>query len=107
MGWQGKVYGHNQVEIEGVPFISDEARIPTSCAPKVTIADNKLTMAVGIFDEYTMLNYLTIEAIAPAPRGPGCGNGFTDYYCDDKYGDHHHDPTMDTTGRCDDNDAAL
>jgi hypothetical protein len=34
----------------------------------VTIADNKLTMAMGIFGEYTMLNYLDIEAIQePAP----------------------------------------
>ncbi|MCB0183037.1 MAG: DUF4091 domain-containing protein, partial [Caldilineaceae bacterium] len=71
VGWQGKVYGHNQVVIEGVPFISDEASDPYIIRTKeIAIADNKLTMAVGIFDEYTMLNYLTIEAVEPAPTAP-------------------------------------
>ncbi len=71
VGWQGKVYGHNQIEIEGVPFISDEASDPYLVRTKaVTIADNKLTMAMGLFDEYTMLNYLDIEVVAPAPTGP-------------------------------------
>lgn len=71
VGWQGKVYGHNQIEIEGIPFITDEASDPYLVRTKtVTIADNKLTMAMGIFDEYTMLNYLELEALAPEPTGP-------------------------------------
>jgi hypothetical protein len=45
---------------------------------EVVIKDNKLTMAMGIFDEYTMLNYLDVEAQAGAsptaeptsPTGP-------------------------------------
>ena len=64
VGWQGKVYAHNQIEIEGVSFIADEASNPYLVRTKqVTINDNKLTMQMGIFDEYTMLNYLNIEAV--------------------------------------------
>ena len=33
---------------------------------KVTISDHKLTLTMGIFDEYTMLNYLDVEAANPA-----------------------------------------
>lgn len=64
VGWQGKVYAHNQVVIEGIPFVNDEASNPYLVRTKaVTIADHKLTLAMGIFDEYTMLNYLEIEAV--------------------------------------------
>ena len=66
-GWQGRTYAHNQIEIEGVEFITDEATDPYLVRTKrVTIKDNKLTMAMGIFNEYTMLNYLDIEAIPVA-----------------------------------------
>ena len=68
VGWQGKQYAHNQIEIEGVPFVSDEVTDPYLVRTKeVSIADNKLTLAMGIFDEYTMLNYLAIEAANPKP----------------------------------------
>lgn len=71
VGWQGRTYSHNQVVIEGVPFVTDEASDPYIVRTKeVTIADNKLTMAMGIFDEYTMLNYLNIEAVEQAPTAP-------------------------------------
>lgn len=68
VGWQGKQYPHNQIEIEGVPFIVDEASDPYLVRRKeVAIADSKLTLTMGIFDEYTMLNYLEIEAAQPKP----------------------------------------
>ncbi|MEZ4660536.1 MAG: DUF4091 domain-containing protein [Caldilineaceae bacterium] len=68
VGWQGKQYAHNQIKIEGVPFVSDEMSDPYLVRTQpVTIADNKLTLAMGIFDEYTMLNYLQIEAATPRP----------------------------------------
>jgi hypothetical protein len=35
----------------------------------------KLTMDMGIFDEYTMLNYLDIEALGPVAGKPGDLNG--------------------------------
>ncbi len=66
VGWQGRHYQRNQIDIEGVPFVSDEPADPYLVRTKeVTITDNKLTMAMGIFDEYTMLNYLDIEAAEP------------------------------------------
>ncbi len=64
VGWQGRTYAHNKIDIEGVSFVDDEATLPYIVRTKeVTINDNKLTMQMGIFDEYTMLNYLNIEAI--------------------------------------------
>lgn len=82
VGWQGKTYSHHQIEIEGVAFVADEETTPTTPylvrTKEVVIKDNKLTMAMGIFDEYTMLNYLDVEAQAGAsptaeptsPTGP-------------------------------------
>lgn len=62
-GWQGKTYKRNKIEIEGISFINDEATSPyIKRTKKVTVADYKLTMNMGIFDEYTMLNYIDIEA---------------------------------------------
>ncbi|MEM7029088.1 MAG: DUF4091 domain-containing protein, partial [Chloroflexota bacterium] len=64
VGWQGKTYSRNFIEIEGITFVDDEPSSPYLVRSNaVTIQDNKLTMAMGIFDEYTMLNYLDIEAI--------------------------------------------
>lgn len=69
VGWQGRTYSHQKVEIEGVAFVTDEATTPGAPylvrSHGLTVSDNKLTMAIGIFDEYTMLNYLTIEAANP------------------------------------------
>ncbi len=60
-GWQGKTYARNQIVIEGVPFITDEATKPyLERTHQIKIKDNKLTLEMGIFDEYTMLNYLDI-----------------------------------------------
>ena len=60
VGWQGRVYAHNQIEVEGVGFVENEASDPYVVRTKrVAVADSKLTVVMGIFDEYTMLNYLT------------------------------------------------
>lgn len=68
LGWQGRTYAHNYINIEGVTFVNNETSAPYLVRTgEVTIADNKITMVMGIFDEYTMLNYLDIE-------GPG-GSG--------------------------------
>jgi hypothetical protein len=68
VGWQGRVYGRNQIEVEGVGFVEDEASDPYIVRTKrITVADSKLTMVMGIFDEYTMLNYLDIEAVSDLP----------------------------------------
>ncbi len=67
VGWQGRTYAHHKIDIEGVSFVNDEATTPSNSylvrTKQVTITDNKLSMAMGIFDEYTMLNYLDIEAV--------------------------------------------
>lgn len=60
-GWQDRVYAHNKIVIEGTVFIDDEATEPYLVRTKrVSVKDNTLTMEMGIFDEYTMLNYLEI-----------------------------------------------
>ncbi len=69
VGWYNRDYSHHKVDIEGIPFIENEGT--TSATPyivqtkNVTIRDNSLTLAMGIFDEYTMLNSLEIEAVIP------------------------------------------
>ena len=59
------------MDIEGVSFVNDEATTPANPylvrTKRVYIGDNKLTLAMGIFDEYTMLNYLDIEAAYVPP----------------------------------------
>jgi hypothetical protein len=69
VGWQGRTYAHQKIDIEGVSFVNDEATTPAAPylvrTKTVTILDHKLTLAMGIFDEYTMLNYLDIEAANP------------------------------------------
>ena len=71
VGWQGRTYSYHQVEIEGVNFVNVEATTPANPylvrTKTVYISDNKLTMAIGDGHEYTMLNYLTVEAVNPAP----------------------------------------
>ncbi len=64
VGWQGKTYSRNFIAIEGTVFINDEATDPYLVRTnQLTVSDNKLTMELGIFNEYTMLNYLEIEPI--------------------------------------------
>lgn len=68
--WNTRGYSHQKIDIEGIPFIDDEAtwnpdRPYLVRSRDITIADTILTMNMGIFNEYTMLNYLDIEAITP------------------------------------------
>jgi hypothetical protein len=72
VGWQGRTYAHQKVEIEGVSFVNNEATTPAAPylvrTKTVYINDHKLSLAMGIFDEYTMLNYLDIVAANPAVK---------------------------------------
>ncbi|MBF4691553.1 glycoside hydrolase domain-containing protein [Fusibacter ferrireducens] len=64
-GWQDRTYAHNKIFIEGHAFMDDESIKGYAEKTKlVTIKDNKLTLEMGIFDEYTMLNYLNIEPVS-------------------------------------------
>ncbi|SHI64439.1 protein of unknown function [Desulfatibacillum alkenivorans DSM 16219] len=62
VGWQGRTYSHNQIVVEGVDFVVDEATSPYLVRTRmVEVQDYKLTMEMGIFDKYTMLNYMEIK----------------------------------------------
>ena len=69
VGWHNRTYAHHKIDIEGVSFLNNEGTTPAQPyivrTKAVTVHDNTLTMAMGIFDEYTMLNFLAIEAVAP------------------------------------------
>ena len=66
-GYYGRGYPHQKIKIEGVDFINDEAT--TISDPylvrtnNITVSDYKLSMEMGIPDEYTMLNYMDIESV--------------------------------------------
>ncbi len=66
VGWQGGTYLHQKVDIEGVSFVNDEGTTPAAPylvrTKPVVVTDHKLTLVMGIFDQYTMLNYLDVVA---------------------------------------------
>ena len=67
IGWDGKSYGKQRVVVEGSVLFDDVATDPAtpykSASVEVDIADGNLTLEVGQMDEYTMLNYLSVEPI--------------------------------------------
>jgi hypothetical protein len=69
VGWQNRTYSSHKANIEGVSFFNVEATNPANPyivrTKAVTITDNKLTLVMGNGTEYTMLNYLEIEAAQP------------------------------------------
>jgi hypothetical protein len=85
VGWANKTYSHHKIEIEGTAFINDEGT--SSSTPylvrtkSIQISDHKLTMNMGIFNEYTMLNYLDIEADTSGVLVEGgTGNKYSNHY---------------------------
>lgn len=64
VGTPRMVRPHNRLVIEGVTFIDDEASSYYIVRKyEVTVSDSKLTLDIGIWDDYTMINYLDIEAV--------------------------------------------
>ncbi len=62
VGTPRKVRKRNRVVIEGTVFVDDEpSEMYIVRKKQVTVRDHKLTVEVGIWGEYTMLNYLIIE----------------------------------------------
>jgi hypothetical protein len=58
-------YSHNNVKIEGIAFVNDEQNnYFIERSKTVTVSDSSLTVEIGLtgMDEYTMLNYMHIEA---------------------------------------------
>lgn len=74
VGTPRKNYPHNNVKIEGTLFVDDEKNnYFIERLKEITVSDNSLTIETGLtgMDEYTMLNYLHIEAkttIDPPPQ---------------------------------------
>ncbi len=65
VGTPRSVRNHNRVVVEGVVMIDDEvSNFYIVRSMDVVVMDSKLTVEIGIWDEYTMINYLDIEAIA-------------------------------------------
>lgn len=66
VGWPGRTYAHNRVVVEGVALIDDEESSPyLERTARVLIADNRLTLEIGMTGQYTMLNYLEARAYEP------------------------------------------
>lgn len=67
VGTPRKTYPHTRVVIEGVVFVNDEPSDTYIIRQKpVTVTDAKLTVDIGIWDYYTMVDYLKIEAVQPS-----------------------------------------
>lgn len=68
VGTPRRVREHNRVIVEGVTFIDDEPSDPfiIRCM-EVTVTDSKLTLEMGIWGEYTMIDYLDIEHRSSEP----------------------------------------
>lgn len=68
IGWQGKTYLKNRVYIEGKPLFDNVATTPAApyqvASITVDVTDGNVTMEAGQFNEYTILNWMSIE---PAP----------------------------------------
>ncbi|APR84318.1 Hypothetical protein A7982_09667 [Minicystis rosea] len=65
IGWEGNTYSKNRVVIEGQPLFDDvETNPETPYRVKsitVDVTDGNVTMEAGQEDEYTMLNWMSIE----------------------------------------------
>jgi len=73
VGTPRRSYSHNNVKIEGVLFVDDERNnYFIERSNSVTVSDNALTIEIGLtgMDEYTMLNYLHVEADSTQPPDP-------------------------------------
>jgi len=68
IGWYGKTYSKNRVVVEGQVLFDDVETNPTTpyqvASVTVDVTDGNVTLEAGQTDEYTMLNWMSIE---PAP----------------------------------------
>jgi len=65
IGWYGKTYSKNKVIVEGQPLFVDVETNPTTPyqvkSVVVDVADGNVTIEAGQFNEYTMLNWMSVE----------------------------------------------
>src|SRR5262249_26315628 len=68
IGWYGKTYSKNKIVVEGMPLFDDVETNPTTPYQAksivVDVGDGNVTIEAGQTNEYTMLNWMSIE---PAP----------------------------------------
>jgi hypothetical protein len=71
VGWSGRTCRHQRIVVEGITFVDDEATPPDTPylvrTRRVTVDDCSLSLEMGIFDEYTMLNDMNIEVVSSSP----------------------------------------
>ncbi len=73
---------HNKLIVEGITLIDDEtAENLITRQTQVTVNDNNLTLEVGIFDYYTFLCYMHIEAIATGKKVLPALKNYSIYPC--------------------------
>jgi hypothetical protein len=74
IGWQGKTYGKQRVFIEGQPLFDQAATTPDKPylvrSLEVDVSDGNITLEAGQKDEYTMLNWLSIEPVPLSGASP-------------------------------------
>ena len=65
IGWDGKTYAKHRVIVEGMPLGDSVGTTPQmpyrADSIIVTVNDGNLTLEAGQQNEYTMLNWLSIE----------------------------------------------
>ena len=65
IGWDGKTYSKNRVVVEGQILFDDVATTPAEPykvgSVTVDVNDGNVTLEVGQQDEYTMLNWMSVE----------------------------------------------
>jgi hypothetical protein len=67
IGWYGKTYAKQRVFVEGSPLFDQASTTPDKpylvSSIEVDVSDGNITIEAGQKDEYTMLNWLSIEPI--------------------------------------------
>jgi hypothetical protein len=67
IGWYAGTYSSQMVIVEGQPLFDHAATTPTqpyqSASTTVTVSDGNVTLEVGMADEYTMLNWMSIVPV--------------------------------------------
>ncbi len=67
IGWFGRTYEKNLVVVEGQTVFDSEATTPAepykTASVTVDVADGNVTLEAGQFNEYTMLNWMSIVPV--------------------------------------------
>ncbi len=65
IGWHGKTYSKQRVVVEGQVLFDDVETNPTTpyrvASVDVDVSDGNVTLEAGQFNEYTMLNWMSVE----------------------------------------------